>query len=86
MQAKDKCCFRVKVKVASVASFFFILNQVFLGDVAEELFVEAEVKDIENAFKQDLNKLSTKFAERNKSPKYPYTYLLPEKIPIDINI
>jgi len=41
---------------------------------------------MQKAFKQELNKLSAKFAERNKSLKYPYTYLLPEKIPIDINI
>jgi len=59
---------------------------VLLGDVTEELFVETEVKNIQKDFKQELNKLSTKFAERNKSLKYPYTYLLPEKIPIDINI
>ena len=57
-----------------------------LGDVTEELFVETEVKNIQKDFKQELNKLSTKFADRNKSLKYPYTYLLPEKIPIDINI
>jgi len=60
--------------------------QVLLGDVIEELFVEAEVRDMQKDFKQELNKLGTKFAERNKSLKYPYTYLLPEKIPIDINI
>jgi len=59
---------------------------VLLGDVTEELFVETEVKNIQKHFRQELNKLSTKFAERNKSLKYPHTYLLPEKIPIDISI
>jgi len=60
--------------------------QVFLGDFIEELFVGQDVINMQKAFKQELNKLSAKFAERNKSLKYPYTYLLPEKIPIDINI
>jgi len=59
---------------------------VFLGDVPEDLFVETEIKDIQKAFKQELTELGKKFTERNKSLKYPYTYLLPEDIPIDINI
>jgi len=59
---------------------------VFLGDVPEDLFAETEVMDIQRAFKQELTELGKKFAERNKSLKYPYTYLLPKDIPIDINI
>jgi len=41
---------------------------------------------MQTAFKEDLNKLGVKFAERNKTLKYPYTYLLPGKVPVDINI
>jgi len=59
---------------------------VFLGDVSEELFVEAEVHDMQKNFKQELNELGRKFSERNETLRHPYTYLLPEKIPMEINI
>jgi len=65
---------------------FFPKNQFFLGDIPEDLFAEIEVKKIQEDFKHQLTEISQKIAERNKSLKYPYTYLLPDKIPININI
>uniref|UniRef100_H2YS71 Lipoxygenase domain-containing protein n=1 Tax=Ciona savignyi TaxID=51511 RepID=H2YS71_CIOSA len=61
-------------------------DEVFLGDVPDRLFTEPDVISIQQAFKQDLVRLQAKFEKRNESLRYPYTYLLPNKIPISIAI
>lgn len=62
------------------------LLQVFLGETVDDLFVEEGAKQIRRDFRVELKKLSLKFHDRNETLKYPYWYLLPEKIPSDINI
>uniref|UniRef100_F7AWK4 Lipoxygenase domain-containing protein n=1 Tax=Ciona intestinalis TaxID=7719 RepID=F7AWK4_CIOIN len=80
------------VVVSSILiSFSFALSEyakdeIFLGDVPDRLFTDPKVIEMQVAFKKELVKLQSKFEERNKKLKYPYTYLLPDKIPISIAI
>jgi len=60
--------------------------QVYLGDVPDLLFIDDEAIKAQQEFREDLQALNEKIQNRNQGLQYPYTYLLPEKIPVSIAI
>lgn len=55
-----------------------------LGEFPMQLFTEEEPKKVLQEFGEDINTISEKIKERNKSLKYPYEYILPENVPVGV--
>ncbi|XP_002119368.4 polyunsaturated fatty acid 5-lipoxygenase [Ciona intestinalis] len=61
-------------------------NEVYLGQFPMNLFDDARVDQAQAQFRRELKTISNLIHSRNKNLKFPYEYLLPEKIPISIAV
>ena len=55
--------------------------QVYLGNYPDAHFTDQPARDVQQVFKKELEEISSKIKERNKTLDIPYVYLLPEKVP-----
>ena len=62
------------------------LLQLFLGEYPDEHFCNDEMLATIDAFQIELKHISDRIKERNEILKWPYKYLLPERVPNSIAI
>ena len=55
--------------------------QVYLGNYPDAHFTDQPARDVQQVFKKELEEISAKIKERNKTLDIPYVYLLPENVP-----
>jgi arachidonate 5-lipoxygenase len=67
-------------------NFSFQFKQKFLGDYSDGLFVDHNALKAISNFQENLQKISDSIKSRNGSLEWPYTYLLPERVPNSIAI
>jgi len=58
----------------------------FLGDYSDGSFTDMAAREAILRFQGKLNRISVSIKKRNETLKFPYTYLLPERVPNSISI
>lgn len=75
------------ISIATVYDFTRIFpDERFLGDYPDSSFTDMAARDAILRFQGKLHRISVSIKERNKKLKFPYAYLLPERIPNSIAI
>ncbi|XP_031557674.1 allene oxide synthase-lipoxygenase protein-like [Actinia tenebrosa] len=64
----------------------FAEDEKFLGDYSGGLFVDQDALKAISNFQEKLQKISDSIKSRNETLEWPYTYLLPERVPNSVAI